>query len=140
VIFAGLLAAGVSYASFLWIGADTAYAAMLPAMILLGVAFALVYGPLTIAGTDGIAEDEQGLAGALLYTSWQLGSALGLAVVTAVQVTTLAGDPSEAGLLDSYRAALTVPVLAIAGAAVITAFGLRTRTEVRSAESVPVAV
>jgi MFS family permease len=140
VIFAGLLAAGVSYASFLWIGADTAYAAMLPAMILLGVAFALVYGPLTIAGTDGIAEDEQGLAGALLYTSWQLGSALGLAVVTAVQVTTLAGEPSEIGLLDSYRAALTVPVLAIAVAAVITAFGLRTRTEVRSAESVPVAV
>ncbi|MGW6378412.1 MFS transporter [Rhodococcus sp. NPDC055112] len=139
VIFAGLLVAGVAYVSFLWIGADTAYAVMLPALILIGVAFALVYGPLTIAGTDGIAEDEQGLAGALLYTSWQLGSALGLAVVTAVQVTTLGADHSEAGLLDSYRAALTVPVLAIAAAAVITAFGLRARAQVRPAERVPVA-
>ncbi|MFD4181934.1 MFS transporter, partial [Rhodococcus sp. NPDC058514] len=139
VIFAGLLVAGAAYASFLWIGADAAYAAMLPALILIGVAFALVYGPLTIAGTDGIAEQEQGLAGALLYTSWQLGSALGLAVVTAVQVTTLGGDQSEAGMLDSYRAALAVPVIAIAVAAVVTAFGLRTRPAVSSAERAVVA-
>lgn len=36
---------------------------MFPGLLLLGVAFSLVYGPLTIVATDRIAEEEQGVAG-----------------------------------------------------------------------------
>ena len=89
---------------------------MLPALLVLGVAFALAYGPLTIAATDGVDEHEQGLAGGLLTTSFQFGAALGLAVVTAVVVTAsgdgpLSYDALRAGLLVALAAA----VLGVAG-------------------------
>ncbi|WP_234361460.1 MFS transporter [Plantactinospora sp. BB1] len=128
VILGGLLLAAVSYALFLRIGPETTYPAMFPTVIILGVAFALVYGPLTIAATDGIAEREQGLAGGLLYTSIQFGTALGLSVVTAVNVAATGTDGGPAAMLDGYRAALLVPLAAVVVAAVVTAFGVRRRT------------
>ena len=82
--------------------------AMLPTILLVGVAFALAYGTLTIAATDGIAEAEQGLASGLQYVSLQFGAALGLAVVAAVNVAATNGS-SEAALLDGFQAALFVP-------------------------------
>ncbi|MFI6731299.1 MFS transporter [Nonomuraea sp. NPDC050451] len=121
VILAGLLLAVLSYVLFLPIGTDTVYLAMFPTMILLGVAFALAYGPLTIVATDGVDESEQGLAGGLLYTSFQFGAALGLAGSTTVIVAVAdAGD-----LLGAYRTALAVPIAAVALAVVVSAFGLR---------------
>ncbi|MGW6501680.1 MFS transporter [Nonomuraea angiospora] len=121
VILAGLLLAVLSYALFLPIGMDTVYLAMFPTMIILGVAFALAYGPLTIVATDGVDESEQGLAGGLLYTSFQFGAALGLAASTTVIVAVAdAGD-----LLGAYRTALAVPIAAAVLAVVVSAFGLR---------------
>ncbi|MEV6035651.1 MFS transporter [Nonomuraea sp. NPDC052116] len=121
VILAGLLFAVLSYVLFLPIGMDTVYLAMFPTMIILGVAFALAYGPLTIVATDGVDESEQGLAGGLLYTSFQFGAALGLAASTTVIVAVAdAGD-----LLGAYRTALAVPIAAAALAVVVSAFGLR---------------
>lgn len=125
VIFGGLLLAATAYAMFLPIGLDWTYAAMFPTMILLGTAFALVYGPLTIAATDGIAEEEQGLAGGLLNTSFQFGAGLGLAAVTAVSLTATGGDVSPQGVLDGFRVALIVPVVAAALGALVIAPGLR---------------
>ncbi|MFG6197554.1 MFS transporter [Nonomuraea sp. JJY05] len=121
VILAGLLLAVLSYVLFLPIGTDTVYLAMFPTMILLGVAFALAYGPLTIVATDGVDESEQGLAGGLLYTSFQFGAALGLAASTTVIVAVAdAGD-----LLGAYRTALAVPIAAAALAVAVSAVGLR---------------
>ncbi|MEW1843185.1 MFS transporter [Nonomuraea angiospora] len=121
VILAGLLLAVLSYALFLPIGMDTVYLAMFPTMIILGMSFALAYGPLTIVATDGVDESEQGLAGGLLYTSFQFGAALGLAASTTVIVAVAdAGD-----LLGAYRTALAVPIAAAVLAVVVSAFGLR---------------
>ncbi|MGX7676911.1 MFS transporter [Plantactinospora sp. DSM 117369] len=132
VILGGLLLAAVAYALFLRIGPDTTYAAMFPTVIILGVAFALVYGPLTIAATDGIEHREQGLAGGLLYTSIQFGAALGLSVVAAVNVAATGAGASPAAMLDGYRAALVVPLAAIVVAAVVTASGVRRRADAGS--------
>ncbi|MFE6160296.1 MFS transporter [Streptomyces sp. NPDC056486] len=126
VIFGGLLLAALSYALFLPVGADWTYLAMFPSLIVLGLGFALAYGPLTIVATEGVKEEEQGLAGGLLYTAFQFGAALGLSTVTAVNVwATTSGSPSA--LLDGYRAALWVPLAAALLAALISAFGLRSR-------------
>ncbi|MER5885470.1 MFS transporter [Streptomyces sp. NPDC001941] len=126
VIFGGLLLASLAYALFLPVGADWTYAAMFPSLIVLGLAFALAYGPLTIVATEGVADEEQGLAGGLLYTSFQFGAALGLSVVTAVNVaTTASGSPADR--LDGFHAALAVPLAAALLAAVVSAFGLRRR-------------
>ncbi len=125
VIFGGVVLAVIGYALFLPAGLDWSYAVMLPTMLLLGLAFALVYGPLTIAGTDGIAEEEHGLAGGLLYTAIQFGTALGISAVTAVYVAGLASGQTG---IEALRGALVVPVAAAVLAGVVIAFGLRIRT------------
>ncbi|MCX5206466.1 MFS transporter [Streptomyces sp. NBC_00237] len=137
VILGGLILAAVSYALFLPLGADRSYALMFPSMLLLGLAFSLAYGPLTIVATDGIAEEEQGLAGGLLYTSFQFGAALGLSAVTTVNaVATQGSSPDD--LIGGFRAALFVPLTAALIAAVVAATGLRRkkgRTAVKAASA-----
>jgi MFS family permease len=126
VTLAGMLTAAAAYALFLPLGPDWTYADLLPSMILLGLAFSLAYGALTISATDGVAEEEQGLAGGLLNVSLQFGAAFGLAIVTAVNVAaTESGAPGA--LLDGYRAALVVPVAAAGLGALVTASGLLRR-------------
>ncbi len=119
VIFGGLVLAAAAYALFLPLGPDWTFAAMLPAFLLLGGAFALAYGPLTIAATDGVAEREQGLASGLLTSSFQFGAALGLAVVTLV----ISGHAEQD--LDAFRSALLVPLAAAAAGALVSAPGIR---------------
>ncbi|MBF6047009.1 MFS transporter [Streptomyces sp. NRRL B-1677] len=137
VIFGGLVLAVLSYALFLPVGADWTYAAMFPSFITLGLAFSLSYGPLTIVATEGIDEEEQGLAGGLLYTSFQFGAALGLSTVTAVNVAATADGGSPKALVDGYHAALLVPLIAAALAALISAFGLRGRPRATDGDDAP---
>jgi MFS family permease len=125
VILAGMVLGTVAYATFLRIGADWAYWMMVPGLLLIGLAFTMAYGPLTIAATEGVDEAEQGLAGGLLNASVQFGGALMLAVVTAVNVVVTGEDPTRAALLDGYQAALVVPLVAVAVGAAISAVGLR---------------
>lgn len=125
VIFVGVLLAVVGYLLFLPVGLDWAYLAMFPTMLLLGLAFSLTYGPLTIAATDGVAADEQGLAGGLLNTSFQFGAALGVSAATAVNVAALGAGGGPAAALDAFHAALLVPAVGAALAAAVIAFGLR---------------
>ncbi|MDD9348372.1 MFS transporter [Mumia sp.] len=119
VFLSGFVVAAVAYASLLRLGADWSYAALLPSFVLVSIAFALAYGPLTIEATNGVAAHEQGLAGGLLSTSFQFGSALGLAAV-AVVLAAVSGPAATIGL-DGFRAALLVPVVtALLGVAVST--------------------
>ncbi|WP_447007753.1 MFS transporter [Saccharothrix isguenensis] len=124
VLFAGFTVALVAYALFLGIPADADYwTAMFPTMVLLGVAFTLVYGPLTIVAVEGVADEEQGLAGGIWNTSFQFGAALGLALAASSSV-------AEGGLLEGFHRALVVPVIATGVAVVIVATGLAGREKV----------
>ncbi|MEU0071551.1 MFS transporter [Streptomyces sp. NPDC006332] len=126
VIFGGFLLAIVAYGLFLPVEMDWSYAAMFPSLIIAGVAFALAYGPLTITATDSVTEEEQGLAGGLLYTCTQFGSAVGISAVTAVYGVAASGaDGSPGSVLDAYRTALVVPVVMVLLGAAVSAFGLR---------------
>lgn len=126
VILGGLVLAAAAYLLFLPVGPDWSFFAMLPAFLVLGLAFSLAYGPLTIAATDGVADEEQGLASGLLTTSFQFGAALGLAAATAVIVAATAGDSPQA-VLEGYRAGLVVPLAAAALGVVLMATGMRRR-------------
>jgi MFS family permease len=130
VLVTGLALAVLAYLLFVPVGPDWSFWPMLPAFLALGLAFTLAYGPLTIAATDGVADEEQGLASGLLTTSSQFGTALGLAVVTAVVVASTASDSPQA-VLDGYRAGLVVPLAAAVLGTVLTATGLR-RTPVQA--------
>lgn len=120
VILAGMLAAVAGYALFLRAGLHSSYlTVVLPTIVLIGAAMTLAYGTLAIAATTGIAPQEQGLASGLVNTSFQLGGAVTIAVVTAVNDANVGPDGSPTALLDGYRAALAVPLaVAILGAAV----------------------
>ena len=128
VIVAGLVLAVAAYVLFLPVDADWTYAAMVPSLALLGIAFALTFGPLTIAATNGVAEEEQGLASGILTMSFQFGAALGLAVVTAVIVAVTGSDASPAAQLEGFHAALVVPLVAAILGVIITAFGFGRRS------------
>jgi MFS family permease len=123
VLLAGFGLAAAAYALFLPLGVDWTYLTMLPAFLLLGLAFSLAYGPLTMAGTEDVDPAEHGLAGGLLYTAMQFGTALGLAAVSAVHALALAGATE----LDALRSALLVPLAAAALGAMVVASGLRRR-------------
>jgi predicted MFS family arabinose efflux permease len=129
VIVAGLSSAVVGFALFLRIDLDSGYlATMFPTFFFGGLAFALAYGPLNIAATNGIAPEEQGLAGGLVSTSFQFGGALILAVTTAVNNANAGTDGSPRALLDGFHAALVVPLVAAALGLGATAFGLVRRS------------
>jgi EmrB/QacA subfamily drug resistance transporter len=130
LITAGLAAQVVGYALFVPIGLDSAYAvAMLPTMLLAGLGFALAYGPLNIAATNGIAPEEQGLAGGLVNTSFQFGGALVLAVAAAVNNANVGSDGSPQALLDGFHAAIVVSVIAATLGVVAVASRRRERLE-----------
>ncbi|MGP3960853.1 MFS transporter [Nonomuraea sp. 3N208] len=136
VVLGGLLSGLLAYALFLGVGLDWTYAAMLPSMLLIGLMFAFVYGPLTIVATDGIAEHEQGLAGGLINSSFQFGAALGLSAVTAINVAALTPEPTPQAALTALRTALIAPVAATLLAACIATIALHTHA--RSRDRIPV--
>jgi MFS family permease len=119
------------YVVFLRAGVTPDYpSVMLPTMLLVGAAFGLGFSALSVPATDGLPDEEQGLAASLFQTSFQVGGALVLAIVTAVvdagggsRVTT------PAATFAAYRPALFV----IAGVAVVGVLvavtGLRRTTD-----------
>jgi predicted MFS family arabinose efflux permease len=130
-IAVGLASLAASYVLFLNIGANTDYlTGMLPTFILAGIGFMLTFGPLNMAATGGVAPEEQGLASGLVYTSFQVGGAIGLAIATAVIDAGTAGSSAPAGsataLLDGFHPAiLTSLAIAVIGIAITVAPLLR---------------
>jgi EmrB/QacA subfamily drug resistance transporter len=128
LITAGLASAAVGYGLFLPIGLDSGYAtAVLPTVVFAGFGFALAYGPLNIAATNGIAAEEQGLASGLVNTSFQFGGALVLAVATAVNNAANGAGNSSQALLDGFQAAAVVSVIAAGLGVAVTAVRRGTR-------------
>jgi EmrB/QacA subfamily drug resistance transporter len=78
---------------YLWVvvGAGTHphyLSVILPSMILLGGGWAFGFSSIVVQGTDGVPNHEQGLASGLVNSSGQVGTAVTLAVVTALVATT----------------------------------------------------
>jgi sugar phosphate permease len=121
LIALGLASTAAGYALFLPIGLESGYpVAMMPTFILAGLGFALAYGPLNVAATNGVAPEEQGLAGGLVNTSFQFGGALVLAVVTAVNNANVGTNGSPQALLDGFHAAIYVSlIVAVLGVAAV---------------------
>ncbi|GAA1256681.1 MFS transporter [Kitasatospora nipponensis] len=136
----GGLALVLGYALFLRLDTHSTFVALvLPSMLLLGIGFALAYPSANIAATDGVADEEQGLASGLVNTAMQVGSALVLAVVSAVITAGSHGGSSARQQLDGYRPALVlVTVVALAGLAV-TGLGALLDRRRRTAAVHPVA-
>ncbi len=137
LIVAGFALMITGYALFLRVSLDPSFVTLiLPSMLLIGGAFALIFPSLNIQATNGVDDHEQGMVSGLLNTSVQVGGAIFLAVVTAVVTAGTPASPSPQAVLDAYRPGLIVVTgIALVGL-LVSLPGLRTR---RPRQSVVVA-
>lgn len=123
VVAAGSLSGLIGYALALRIDAVPDFAAViLPSILLLGVMFMLNFPSLNIQATMGVGDHEQGLASGLVQTSFQVGGAVALAIVSAVVSSQTGDSGSAAAALDGFQAGLYV-VFGIAVVGVAVALG-----------------
>ncbi|HMJ35978.1 MAG TPA: MFS transporter [Baekduia sp.] len=109
VVTAAFVAFAVGYALFLRAGENPNYMlVILPTMLLLGTGFALGFPTLNIQATNGVADHEQGLASGLVNTSFQVGGAIVLAVVSAVVGNGTASGADAQSFLDASHTAVGV--------------------------------
>ncbi len=85
---------------------------VLPAMLLLGGGFGFGFSSIMAQATDGIDDSEQGLASGLVQSSGQVGTALVLAVVTALLA---AGATGSADFTPFHSGVKLVTGVAVAG-------------------------
>ena len=84
-----------------------------PFLVAVGMGTAFTFIPIQIAALAGVAEREAGLASGLIYTSQELGGALGIAIASSVAAshytTLLQGGASvQAALTGGFHSALWV--------------------------------
>jgi MFS family permease len=116
LVIAGMALFVPGYLLALRFGEVPHYAALLPVIVLLGLGFGLAFPTLNIAATNGVKDEEQGLASGLLSTSFQLGGAIVLAIVTAVISGGAAGQ--KATLHDLHPGFDVVALMSLFGVAV----------------------
>ncbi|MFK0240209.1 MFS transporter [Microbacterium sp. NPDC090281] len=115
-----LLAAGLAWLAF--VRPDGNYAVdVLPASLLAALGMSLAFVPSLGTAINAAPPAETGVASGLVSTSYQIGSALGLAVLTAIVYGIAGTDASPVELTQGYSAAfIGAAILALLGA-IITA-------------------
>ena len=136
-----LLAAGMAVLSL--VRPDGNFLAdVLPASLLAATGMSLAFIPSLGTAIQSAKPEEGGLAAGIVNTSYQVGSALGLAAVTALATSQGADQLGNAvALTDGYSAAFIGAAAIAAAGAVLSAALLRTRRAPAAAEaSEPVTV
>jgi len=97
---------------------------ILPGFVVMSLGAGSVFVSVTAAANAGVAADKAGLAAGLLNSSQQVGSALGLAILSAVAIThtdnlLASGTPHLVAADDGYHVALLVGAIMMGAAALI---------------------
>jgi sugar phosphate permease len=144
VLVAGLILTTIGLVLFTRISADGSFAGdvLLPSVIV-AVGLGLSFVSLTILAVAGVSHDEAGMASGLLNTAQQVGGALGLAVLSTVATSYLAGQAGggPAVLTEAFQRAFAVGA-GFAAVGVVLALLVVPRVrpeELAEAEGVPVA-
>lgn len=108
-LIAGVAATLVGMVWLSQIGPDSTYwAAVALPMVLIGIGQGLAFAPMTSAGLAGVTGSDAGASSGLINTFHQLGSAVGLGIVTAVAAgATATGDSAQLAVTHRVSAALT---------------------------------
>ena len=124
-VVAGLLAMGGALFLFTQLPASGNYFAnVLPASLLAALGMALAYIPVTMAAMSSARPEETGLASGLVNTTYQVGSAVGLAAMVALAAAAGTAGESEA-LLQGFHAAFAGAAWVAVVAAVLALLFLR---------------
>lgn len=127
----GLIALAVSLFLFSRVPVDGTFVTdVLPASLLAAVGMSLTYIPGTIAATASAPPEEMGLASGIVNTSYQVGSALGLAIIVAISAAKtnaikMIGAPEATALNSGFQTAFLAAAIVCVIAAIIAAFGIK---------------
>jgi hypothetical protein len=107
---------------------------VLPESIVAAIGMSLAYIPVLTAAISNARGEQSGLASGLLNTSYQIGSALGLAIMVAVsssQTETFEniGLPSVEALNGGFHIAFIIDAIVSVIATAVAVIRLRIRTE-----------
>lgn len=107
---------------------------ILPATLVAAVGMSLAFIPVMMASVSGARPEQAGLASGLVNTTYQVGSAIGLAAMTAIATAAGADGTTDAvALTDGFRAAFAGAALVAAVAAgVAVVISRRTRVSRRA--------
>jgi EmrB/QacA subfamily drug resistance transporter len=108
----GLIGAGILWATQMPVHGHF-WADLFGPLLVVGIGTAFAFIPISIGALAGVAEQEAGLASGLIYTSQELGGAIGIAIassVAATRYTTLvhAGGSVQVALTGGFHAAFWV--------------------------------
>jgi EmrB/QacA subfamily drug resistance transporter len=107
---------------------------LLPGLVIMAIGIGAVLVAVTTAANAGVSEDQAGLAAGLLSASQQLGTALGLAIFTAIATARTNSllathTPPNAALTAGFHRALLVCAIFLLAAAVIALRATNSRGE-----------
>ncbi|WP_067176797.1 MFS transporter [Microtetraspora niveoalba] len=129
LIVIGLLVLAAGVAGLSLVRPDGAFASdVLPASLVAAVGMSLAYIPAMMSAMSGARPEESGLASGIVNTTYQVGSALGLAVMTAIATSRGAAELGNLPkLTDGFHAAfIGAAAVAVVGA-VLTLLLMRGR-------------
>lgn len=135
IIAITMVVTAIGYLLFLRLDTTPSYLTMiLPAVLLIGIGW-VGFPAINIQATNGIDDDEQGLAAGVLQTSMQVGAAIVLAVNTAIISSGNHDVSTPSAMLDSFRPGLEFAAgVAIVGALIALTVYLPKRTKARAQE------
>jgi MFS family permease len=99
------------------------------AMPFLGIGIGAAFVAGSIASLTGVAESEAGLASGLNNASFQIGAAVGVAILSSVATSGANGASSLAALTDGYQSAFAVAIVIAALGALAAGMLLGKRRE-----------
>ncbi len=137
MIVTGLLLLGVGLGWLALARPEGSYVVdVLPASLVAALGMALAFVPSLGTAIAAAPPTETGVASGLVSTSYQIGSALGLAILTAIAAGASRGRETAGALTGGYSAAfLGAAVIAVVGAAVVLVAMRTPNRPVRSAEA-----
>jgi MFS family permease len=124
----GLLILTTSLIWFSLAPVDGSFTASVLGPSLLGaLGMSLAYIPGTIASMSGARQEETGLASGIVSTTYQVGSAIGLAIAVgvAISVTKEAGISSKETINMGFQAAFVTAAIVSALSAVVALIGIK---------------
>ena len=100
---------------------------VLPASLLGAIGMSLAYIPGTMASMSGAKSEETGLASGLVNTSYQIGSALGLAIIVAIAASnSTSGIENDSSALNAgFHAAFIAAAVVSAVAALVASVAIK---------------
>jgi len=151
LIATGMLlgAAGTAYLSRLTV-TSSYVSAVLPALLIMGLGFGMIFAPAINTATTGVAREDSGVASALVNTMQQVGGSIGTSALSTIALTATASYlvSHPAGALAPAVAATHGYTVAFAASAAVLGVGVilaivllpsrRRLAELRAAATVPV--